>query len=60
MPAGPVGVSPRTVFNASRTSRCAPRAEFADPFRSRCATITGAACWELTVAISAFRPRTWL
>src|SRR5660398_224464 len=41
--------------SASATSRGAPRAEFVEPFRSRVATITGAAKGLLTVASSAFQ-----
>lgn len=40
------------------TSRAAPRAECVPPFRSRWATITGAAVWVDTVATSALSPRT--
>ena len=40
------------------TSRFAPRAEPADPLRSRWATITGVAVLVDTVASSAFKPRT--
>jgi hypothetical protein len=36
----------------------APRAEFADPFRSRVATITGAAAGVDSAASSTFRPLT--
>jgi len=43
---------------ASATSRAAPRAEFAEPFRSRVATITGADDALETVASSALRPLT--
>ena len=43
---------------ASATSRWAPRGDPHDPFRSRCATITGAAVGVATVASSAFSPRT--
>jgi len=50
--------SPRTVFSASVTRRLAPRGEPTDPFRSRCATITGAVLVVVTVASSAFSPRT--
>ena len=45
---------------ASVTNRWAPRAELADPLRSRCATMTGAARSVLTVASNALRPRTLL
>ena len=48
----------RVVLIASATSRAAPRAEFADPLRSRVATITGAADALETVASSAFNPLT--
>lgn len=40
--------------------RAAPRAEFVDPFRSLVAVITGADVGVEVVAISAFRPLTWL
>jgi len=50
--------SPRTVFNASVTRRLAPRGEPTDPFRSRWATITGAVLVVVSVASSAFNPRT--
>jgi hypothetical protein len=43
---------------ASATRRAAPRAEFADPLRSRVATITGAEDGVETMASSAFRPST--
>ena len=43
---------------ASVTRRAAPRAEFADPFRSRVATITGAMTGVEMVARSALRPLT--
>ena len=43
---------------ASATSRAAPRAEFADPFRSRVATITGAEDGVDAVARNAFNPST--
>jgi len=49
---------PRAVVIASATSRAAPRAEFAEPFRSRVATITGAEDGVETVASSAFSPLT--
>jgi hypothetical protein len=41
---------------ALATSRAAPRAEFADLFRSRVATITGVLVAVETVARSALRP----
>jgi len=46
------------VFRLSATSRAAPRTEFADPFRSLVATITGARSAEETVANRAFKPLT--
>ena len=46
-------------MSASATSRFAPRAEFAAPRRSRCATTTGADSAEAAVASSAFNPRTF-
>jgi hypothetical protein len=46
------------VTKASATSRAAPRAELADPFRSRVATISGADDDVETVASSALRPFT--
>src|SRR5450759_1302442 len=52
------GRSDRTVASASETSRLAPRGDAHEPFRSRCATITGAAAVVLTVASSMFSPRT--
>ena len=48
----------RLVFTASATRRAAPRAEFADPLRSRVATITGAESGVDTVASNALRPFT--
>jgi hypothetical protein len=42
----------------SLTRRAAPRAEFADPFRSRAAVITGAAAGVETIPSSAFSPFT--
>ena len=50
--------SVRAVLNASATRRFAPRGEPHDPFRSRWATMTGADLVVLTVASSAFSPRT--
>jgi hypothetical protein len=47
-----------TVARASAVILAAPRAEFADPLRSRVATITGEAFAVVTVAAIAFRPRT--
>jgi hypothetical protein len=49
-----------TVGRVSATSRAAPRADPQDPFRRRCATITGAACDVLTVPMKEFNPRTWV
>ena len=46
------------VLTASATRRFPPRGEEHAPRRSRCATITGAAPGVVTVASSAFRPRT--
>ena len=43
---------------ASVISRAAPRGEPAEPLRSRCATITGAASLVVAVASIAFRPLT--
>ena len=48
----------RVVTRASATNRAAPRAEFADPFRSRVATITGADDAVDAVARNAFKPFT--
>jgi len=46
------------VARASATSLAGPRAEFADPFRSLVAAITGAASGVDSVAIIALRPFT--
>jgi hypothetical protein len=46
------------VLIASATSRAVPRAEFADPFRNRVATITGADDAPDIVASSALSPLT--
>ena len=46
------------VLRLSATSRAAPRTEFAEPFRSLVATITGARPAQETVASSAFKPLT--
>ena len=48
----------RTVRRASATIRPAPRAEPAEPLRSRVATITGAPPGAVTVAADALSPRT--
>src|SRR5512144_415310 len=48
----------RAVRTASATNRAAPRAEFADPFRSRVAAITGADDGVEAVARNAFKPFT--
>jgi len=44
------------VASASPISRAAPRAGFADPFRSLVAAISGALIGVETVAINALRP----
>src|SRR5450759_106862 len=54
-PFGPPAPAAVAAASASATSRGAPRAEFVEPFRSRVATITGAASGLLTVASSAFK-----
>src|SRR5664280_1373987 len=54
-PCGPPAPAAFAAASASATSRGAPRAEFVEPFRSRVATITGAASGLLTVASSAFQ-----
>src|SRR5664280_413766 len=54
-PCGPPAPAAVAAASASATSRGAPRAEFVEPFRSRVATITGAASGLLTVAGSAFQ-----
>ena len=46
------------VTRASATNRAAPRAEFADPFRSRVAAITGADDGVDAMARNAFKPFT--
>jgi hypothetical protein len=48
----------RAVLIASAVNEAAPRAVFALPPRSRVPAMTGAACGVLTVAASAFSPRT--
>jgi hypothetical protein len=46
------------VINVSNTSRFAPRALLADPWRSRAAAIAGAELGVDTIASSAFGPST--
>jgi len=50
---------PTDLRAASATSRFAPRGDPQEPFRSRCATITGAAAGVDPVASNAFSPRTF-
>ena len=54
----PVAPQARAVPTASAARLAAPRLEAAFPPRSRAAAITGADSGVLTVAASAFRPRT--